>query len=222
MGSNITAMAEPPILKLPAELRNQIYELVFHGIPRLKLRILDRACTEISLALYKRQTQPRSYLALMWTCKLFRQECSTFIFSNLPCEIIGVQEPSETVFQSFIDNIGLNNAHALRRVDVHIAELNGTVEETLHQELFVKPLLRLRHIATQLPECWIIAHLDMSYGDSRKHLMSLRLDMQDFWTKEQPGILYSRANCVLGPYPWELDRCLQRLRACGKALRQIQ
>ena len=139
----------------------------------------------------------------------------------------GRGDAAEVIFEKFLQDIGKNNAYALRTVELDIGVLDGSVKEKLHQQLFVKPLSSLRQIAIALPRCAIAASVRSGITGSRVYREVRDFDMQDFgepWLEIESW--YEHASARAAQYgrigrSQELATALKRFRECKEVLRQI-
>ena len=138
-------MDDSRLLRLPAEVRNYIYELVFKQTQPIVLGRVFKKGLFADWRLLKDQSASNAILALPKTCKALRSECSQ-IFYAINAFIFQLSHSSGRysgkVLEDFYNQIGGINASALRTVVVDVQRFSsfdispfGTTERRLTSTL---------------------------------------------------------------------------------------
>lgn len=184
-------MENSPLMKLPAELRNDIYELVLTRARPIELeydhdrrRVIVDIWDDAEQASVK--PSPSGYLtALPSTCRALRTECSSLIYTNNTFTFYNVIYPGFAVdyFGVFSDTIGKQNTDELRSVIFDAGYVGEAYPETFEDLLLT--LLHGQEKASAHPSCVFTITLRFKYrplgdwGHSEYTTMELRIGRLD-------------------------------------------
>ena len=165
--------------KLPAELRNRIYEMVLTQSEPIQLR------TVWGCRFRPRYMQQPQLVSLFSVCRQTQQECASLFYSQN-----GFMVPQTTMngykhsLKSFIAAIGPRNADSLRKVTVQMNAIHqhevfqptGRVEKILSQQLHSLEEMSLAH-----PRLRVLCAINMfHYGESESEEVDVELNMTDW------------------------------------------
>jgi len=172
-------MDNSPLAKLPAELRNYIYELAL---------TCDTPCRVRSVGLNPQLLSPeqRQPLGLTATCKAIRAEPTklfyannSFVFTNGDSDCAFHRDQVQW-FQIFAGKVGKANASVLQSVTIDVGRFDIVYAGT--RSLLVEAVVCAARLAKRYPNCdfSVKARIDVSYTMGYPmHEMKLHLYLKD-------------------------------------------
>lgn len=168
-------MDNSPLTRLPAELRNQIYEYVVTLPYKVWTTIYDEredGVQDTSFSINVLQSF-RNTLAISSVCLQIREEsqyltwaCNSFFLDHALYCCPGEPEHHRKLIRAFLDAIGPQTAHALRDVCVEVAvcRLWGLEDSEELSELLKQGLVGMREETHGLPNCRVTMQQRFCYA----------------------------------------------------------
>lgn len=147
-------MDHSPLAKLPAELRNRVYELSLHHDKPFILTGSARRRKGTLVPLHKL----REPYALLVTCRQIRKEATQLLYALNSFVVHGSRHDRKSqALRRFLGDIGESNTNALRHIGLDLS--GGTLaglysgDDMSFEEKFSKPVLDLQSVAKCIPQC---------------------------------------------------------------------
>ena len=186
-------MDASPLGRLPAELRNRIYELVLIFPTFIEIEPSSQHA-ERPKAPELLGSNPNTF-ALVKTCKQVHSESSAIIYADNTFDFSDWEQPSQSLrcFNDFIHEIGLTNTAALRAIEfgVNARKINCNRED--QPETIAENIKRM---PTEMPACTFHLSFGCVYNDLGRPIL-LCLIFKDEKTLEE-----SRDRSVLRIEEW--------------------
>ncbi|KAK0914374.1 hypothetical protein LTR02_001759 [Friedmanniomyces endolithicus] len=151
--------------RLPAELRNYVYELALRQPEPIEVRWLHDAEPAESLASTSVNGHPA---ALLSTCKIVRHECSqllyainTFVFNSTEPHL-----PKSRMAGEFLHQIGHANKLALRFIAIHVGQFHS-----LTTPFLIMALEEILELAGKEPQVTVKAQVTIKTSGHSRHVL---------------------------------------------------
>jgi len=137
-----------PLLDLPPEVRNRIYELVFEDAGDLKLRLMGGANARDKSTDDQRQVKPPPRLSLFMTCKQIRSETLGLVYSKFRLSVKLPPDTSAKVRMDAMRDTLLAHGDPYQHQRAHLSAMKrlGDETESILQDLFAALPERIRPV----------------------------------------------------------------------------